>query len=238
MIYVDKRQGSIELVVPLQTRGVSVEITTLEYADACFIGHGPGGHDVLVGIERKTIRDLLQSMTSGRLSGHQLPGLVQHYAYRWLLVEGRYRESADGFVEIPWKTGWETVRVTYSAVESFLLTVGLKAGVTVQRTYDLRGSAAWLALLHQWWTGKAWKEHRSHLALHQPSDQGLWSKPGLVHRMAAQLPGIDEKAAVVAQHFRTVSEMVQASEGAWRQIPGIGKVTAARVTAAMRDPKG
>lgn len=236
MIFVDKRQGSAELYAPLQARGVGVELTTLEFGDCCFVGNGPQ-YQVLVGIERKTIRDLIQSMTTGRLSGHQLPGLVEQYNYRWLLVEGRYRESKEGFIELPWKNGWETCRLMYTALESYLLTVQLRAGVSVQRTYDLRDSAAWLALLYRWWTNKEWKEHRAHLALHQPGDRELWHRPNLVHRMAAQLPGIDEKARDIAGKFKTVKDMVEAEESEWRSIPGIGKITAQRVRAAMRDPK-
>lgn len=226
----------MELYAPLVQVGADTELTQLEYGDAAFIGKGPKC-DVMVGVERKTIRDLIQSMTTGRLSGHQLPGLVEHYAYRWLLVEGRYRESTEGLIEIPWKTGWETVRLRYDALDHFLLTLQLRGGISVMRTFDLRESAAWLARLHSWWTKKEWREHRSHLALHQPSDAGMWHKPGLVHRMAAQLPGIDEKARDVAQVFKTVKAMVDAEESEWRTIPGIGKVTAQRVRAAMRDPK-
>lgn len=234
MMWVDNRKGSAELFIPLSARRVPVELTTLQYGDCCFVGHAAQG-DVLIGIERKTIRDLIQSMTTGRLSGHQLPGLVEHFAYRWLLIEGRYRESPDGFVELPWKTGWEVVRLQYSALENYLLTVQLRAGVSVQRTYDLRDSAHWLALLYRWFTAKEWQEHRAHLALQQVADPSMWLKPNLVHRMAAQLPGIDEKAKDIAGKFPTVADMVTADEVTWRSIPGIGKVLAKRIWTALRD---
>lgn len=222
--------------MPLVMADIPCELTTLEFGDACFIGNGPAG-EILIGIERKTIRDLISSMTSGRLSGHQLPGMVETYAYRWLLVEGRYRRSADGFVEIPWKNGWETVRLMYSALESYLLTLSLRGGLHVQRSYDLVESARWLGELLNWWTGKEWREHRSHLAMAQPVDPSVWQRPNLCQRMAAQLPGIDQKSRDVAAKFKTVAAMVAAEESEWRAIPGIGKVTASRVRAAMRDPK-
>lgn len=236
MIYLDRRQGSKELYLPLQAEHVPVELTDLEYGDACFIGEGPAG-EILIGVERKRITDLIASFTTGRLSGHQLPGMVEHYAYRWLLVEGQYRRSHHGFLEVPRGPRWVEHRVQHAALEAYLLTLQLRGGIRLQRTFDLGDSAAWLATLYRWWTGKRWREHRSHLALQDVVDANVWNRPNLVHRMAAQLPGIDEKAVSVAQHFSTVAEMVEASEGAWRQISGIGKITAERVTRALRDPK-
>jgi len=238
VIYVDRRTGSAELYTPLQARRVPVELTTLEFGDVAFVGHGPQG-DILVGVERKRITDLVQSMTSGRLSGHQLPGLVEAYAHRWIVVEGTYRENKHGHLEYPIGRGrWETARLSYAAVESYLLTLTMRAGVHVQRTYNLEDTAGWLDYLWRWWTKKEWAEHRSHLSSYDPADPGIWSRPTLVHRVAAQLPGIgDEKAAAVAKHFHSVAELVAASEAAWRQIPGVGKVIAQRAVAALRSTK-
>jgi ERCC4-type nuclease len=236
VIYVDPRIGSGELARPLQMRGLPVEVTPLDFGDIAIVGNGPGGHTLLVGVERKRITDLVQSMTSGRLSGHQLPGLVEMYAHRWLLVEGAYREADNGLLEIPAGGGrWTTTRLSHSAVEAYLLTLTLRGGLHVHRTFDTRASVIWIGALHQWWTAKQWSEHRSHLATHQPADPGIWSRPTIVHKMAAQLPGIgDEKAAAVAKHFKTVTEMVEATEAAWRQIPGIGKTLAAGAVRSLR----
>lgn len=232
-IYIDKRVGSNELVVPLQARGVPVELTHLQYGDCCFIGHGPESQ-VVVGIERKRITDLLQSLTTGRLSGHQLPGLCESYQYRWLLVEGVYRETKEGLIEVPRKGAWETIRLQYAAVENYLITLTLRGGLHVHRTYSITESAAWLDALHKWWTRKEWHEHRSHLALHQAADYAVFFRPTLVQRVAAQLPGIDEKAKDIAVKFKSVADMVAAEEPEWRSIPGIGKVTAARIHKALR----
>lgn len=233
-IYVDRRTGSVDLYAPLTQCRVPVEITTLAYGDAAWIGHGPGG-PILIGVERKRITDLLQSMQTGRLSGHQLPGLCESYAYRWLLVEGLYREGADGCIEIPRGSTWEPVRLLYTALEHYLTTLQLRGGVYLQRTYTIRESAGWLAALWAWWTKKEWAEHRSHLALHHAADTALFDRPTLTHRMAAELPGIDETAARVAEHFHTPYEMVTAEEAQWRSIPGIGKVKAARILKALRE---
>jgi ERCC4-type nuclease len=236
-IYLDKRIGSAELYTPLVKRSVPVELTSLEFGDACFLGYGPEDV-VVVGIERKRINDLLQSLTSGRLSGHQLPGLVESYAHRWLLVEGTYRESDEGYIETPRggrNGGWETVRLQYAALENYLTTLQLRGGLHIQRTYSITESASWLHALWCWWTKKEWREHRSHLALHQAHDYAVFFRPSLCHRMAAQLPGIDETAAIVARHLPTPLEMVNAEEHQWRAIPGIGKVKASRIYKALRS---
>ena len=227
---IDRRAGSAELLLPMQAREVPVELCTLRFGDAAIVGNGEFG-PVMIGVERKKIRDLLQSLTSGRLSGHQLPGLVDEYAHRWLLVEGAYRESRDGMIEVPRGHGkpWELIRFKHAALEAYLVTLTMRGGLHVQRTYSQDETASWLAVLWKWWTGKAWAEHRSHLALHQAPDIGLWDKPTLVQRWAAELPGIDSKSAIVAQYFRTPLELAVAGEREWQTIPGIGKGIASRV---------
>jgi ERCC4-type nuclease len=236
-VYVDSRVGSKDMILPLQQRRVPVELTTLLFGDLAIVGNGADG-PVMIGVERKKIRDLLNSLTTGRLSGHQLPGLVEHYAHRWLLVEGIYRESVDGLIEVPCGgRDWETIRFQWKALEAYLVTLTMRGGLHVQRTYSQAESAGWIEALWRWWTGKDWDEHRSHLALHQPEDAAVWFKPNLVHRWAAQLPGIDEKAAMVARVFKTPLEMALAGETEWRTIPGIGKVTAQRAVKAIQEGK-
>ncbi len=239
-LWLDRRKGSGELYTLLQARHLPVELTLLEFGDLAFCGHSPlGPSSVLIGIERKRIRDLLQSFTSGRLSGHQLPGLTETYAHRWLVVEGAYRESADGFLELPRRPGqpWEKVRMLYRAVEAYLLTLTLRGGLHVQRTFSPEETCGWVAQLWAWWTTKAYSEHRSHLALHDAPDHHVFFRPGLVQRVAAQLPGIDQKAVAVAAAFPTVLDMAVASEDVWQTIPGIGKVGAGRLVTALQRPK-
>lgn len=237
MISVDRRTGSAELYTPLQRFKVPVQLDTLTFGDLAFVGNGKAG-EVLVGVERKRIRDLLDSFTSGRLSGHQLPGLVEMYAYRWLVVEGPYRPTEDGYIEIPRGGTWEKVRLKYAALEAYLLTLELKGGVALRRTYTIDETCAWVAQLYHWWTAKEWKEHRSHLALHQTSEVAAWTKPNLVHRIAAVLPGIDETAVMVARTFKTPLEMAIADEADWRRVPGIGKVKARQLVEAWQKGKG
>ena len=72
MITVDNRTGSIELL-PLFPKNTA-KPGYLAFADFAFTGRGyANGLPLLIGVERKTTTDLLSSMTTGRLSGYQIP---------------------------------------------------------------------------------------------------------------------------------------------------------------------
>ena len=88
MILVDTRAGSNELIEPLLKAGLPVEEATLEFGDLAFLGRGEGGKKLTIGIEHKKMGDLVQSMTGGRLAGHQLPGMLGMYDRCWLIAEG------------------------------------------------------------------------------------------------------------------------------------------------------
>jgi len=113
----------------------------------------------------------------------------------------------------------------------------VRAGIHLRRTFDRHETAALLASLYLWWTGKAWHEHRAHLALHSPmTEAGLLYKPSLRRRIAAELPGVGVgKSGAVADHFPSVRAMVGAEREEWMQIPGIGKGLATKITAALDD---
>jgi ERCC4-type nuclease len=120
-------------------------------------------------------------------------------------------------------------------LEGWLLTLELRGGIHVHRTRSIEDSAAWLAALYHWWTGKAWSQHRGHLALGTQPDTSLFNRPSLARRVAAELPGIGyEKSQDVEKKFPTVAAMVAGSEESWRTIPGIGPTLAARAYRSLR----
>jgi ERCC4-type nuclease len=239
MILIDDRVGSRELAPLLRARGASVELARLDSADFAWQGNGPDGM-VLVGVERKTIGDLLSCIVSGRLK-EQLVTMHETYQERWLLVEGRYREGASGVLEILHHNCWTQVpwgkRVwMYSTVEGFLLTLIVQGGMLVKNVEDLAQSASWLRRHYGWWQG-AYNDHGSLHTFHveRPVDQVALVRPGLVRRMAKELDGIGwDKSIPISRHFRTPLEMCMAGEKEWRSIEGIGKKLAASIVRMLQ----
>ena len=235
MIYLDSRVGSKDLL-PLMPKNSST-LTYLEYGDASFLGRGIDDIPVSVGIERKRLNDMLTSMTTGRLSGHQIPGLMACYDYVYLVVEGLWRANPkDGLLEVPGKGGWRSVKLgarRFMAKElwSYLNTLQICAGVYVWKTGSARATAQWLTNLHAWWTCKPLDAHKSHRAQHVPFAKLVKQKEPLVQRLAQQIvPGIGHrKSKAIAQRFGSAWELLLADQKAWESVDGIGKVLAKRI---------
>lgn len=248
-ILIDNRAGSGDLIAypPLNAHG---ELCRLSAGDVAITGNGPRG-TVRVGVEVKSITDLISSFSNGRLQDTQIPGMQKEYDVLWLLYYGVYRPSpVDGSLEIlRGKRGWQTYQigaraVPYGYVESFLLTL-TAVGVHVKRVQHLRKDEAlaecaeWIGVLARWWS-KPWAKHRG---MHAFDFSGAMSlgMPGvdahthMLARFAMQLSGVGyDRALAVARHFQSIIDMVAADESEWAKIPGIGKVIAGSAVSEMR----
>src|SRR6185312_172044 len=178
MILLDSRVGSKELYQPISDLGLPVMIDTLPYADIAFTGEGPDG-PISIGIERKTLLDLIESMRSGRLVGHQLPGLMDSYNVVYVLVEGKWEPSfgGDGTI-MQWMEKYKSWRpipqasVRYKEVDSFLITLNVRGGVKVIKSGSIWESAHIIGDLHRWWS-KDWNEHSDLTAMHKPKMEAV-----------------------------------------------------------------
>lgn len=245
MIRLDSRVGSVELERLFRPYGIRVEVTTLAFGDIDFYGNGPHGLASIV-IERKVIQDLVNSMQSRRLSGHQLPGMLENHDYCYLIVEGIWRPGEDGALETYNGSGWTRgygKAIPYRAVDNYLSTLELQAGVIYRRTSGPHETVATVVDLYHYWSDKEWHEHRAHSQVYAPSDhtpdgrRRLSLAPrqvSIVEKVAMQLPGIDSIARGVAGHFLTVEDMVAADEKEWMTIPKIGEV---RAQAIVNGPR-
>jgi ERCC4-type nuclease len=246
-IQLDDRTGSGDLLPLLRSRGLPTVLTRLPYGDAAFIGNGPDECPMPIGIEIKSISDILKCIGDGRFSGHQLPGLVADFDYIWLIAEGIYRsDQGTGFLQTYVRGGWRnamvgTRRFMARELEQWFLTITIRAGVRIVCTGGRNETADFLRNLYNWWTVKSWTEHKSHLAPHLHSftpDSALLVRPTLARLVAKELPGIGwEKSAAVAKTFPSVLEMAVAEEDDWRAIEGIGAKTAEKVVRAIRGSK-
>lgn len=231
MIILDDRTGSIELLQYFPPG--SAKLGRLQFGDASFVGKGMDDIPVMVGVERKTLPDLVGSMESGRLSGHQLPGLLSSFNTVYLIVEGMAR-AHQGQVEIKQSGIWRSLGISELALDSFLNTLEIMAGIVVRQTTTPQRTAYLINHLHHWWD-KGWDKHRSHLEFYEPRPTMSLTKPSLVRRVAKELPGIGwTRSGPVAEFFGTVQNMVTADRFKWMQIDGIGKSIAEGVVRAIR----
>ena len=123
---------------------------------------------------------------------------------------------------------------SHSFLTIFLLTLQIKLGIKVWHTGTTSQTVQWLSALNHWYTSKAWEEHRAHLAFDNSQALSLISRPSLVRKMAACLPGLGwERSGKVASHFASVVDMVNAPRQEWEEIEGIGKGIAGNVVKAM-----
>lgn len=243
MILLDDRIGSKELLPLFRPFGVDVELSRLDSADMAFAGNGPKG-DCMVGIERKRISDLCQSMRDRRLSGHQLPKLLADYEYVFLIVEGMWRPGRTGVLETYRGRGFSPVSgMMYAEVDSYLTGLSLRAGIEVKRSASPEETVAQTINLFRNFD-KNWSAHTAHNQVYAPiptprkaayRHRSLTPKQKLVRDFAAQIPGIDRKCESVMDKFPTVRRMFEASKLEWEQIDGIGDVLATRITTLLRD---
>ena len=207
-------------------------IVRMDYGDAMVTGNGPCGQ-VDIGIERKRIGDLVNSITTGRLSGHQLPGLLAQYYKVYIIVEGMWiGGKAEDELEVKGH-GWRELergrrRFRASDIWGYLTTLEA-TGVIVRTTYDMVHTCQMIKYLAKWW-GKEWGAHRGHDVVYKarpPTASLHVEKASLVRRVAAELPGIGwKKAKSVESLFGTVEDLVVATEEELREIEGIGRITA------------
>lgn len=241
-IYIDDRTGSKELD-PLIPTGIPHKLTRLDYADMSFLGKGADGLPLSIGVERKTIGDLVSSINDGRLSGHQLHGLLSSYNVIYILVEGLWRPCPvtgvlEHFRRGKWQPlsyrGSKTVMARY--VNNYLNTLVVMCGVHVWQTGTIKQSAQWLVDTYSWW-GKDWDKHKAHKQ-YQTATMACgkraidnrrggaveFSKPGLVQRVAKEFKGVGfDRSQAVADHFGSVFEFVLADKKDLMKVEGIGK---------------
>lgn len=227
MILIDYRSGSKEVAAHIH---VPHQITKLDFGDFTFLGCGPDETMMPIGVERKTVMDLVSSMVDGRLSGHQLHGLLATYDHIYLVVEGLWRPRAkDGVLE-RWRRGkWIPLelgqrRFMARDVGNYLNTLAVVCGVKVWRTDSIKHTGRWLSDLHGWW-GKPWEKHQSHMQHYSPPAPTVFlRKPKIVQRVAKEFKGVGwDKAGSLARTFPTVVDLILADEKQLQQADGIGK---------------
>lgn len=244
MILIDPRDGSRELLPHFSGCGVRAELSQeqLPAGDVCFEGNGPEGR-CLIGVERKTLRDMMNSVRYGRFAGHQLVELQDMYRmfqFYYLIVEGIYRPGADGLLETSIQHQWVPLEINgqrfmYQELAGALMTFECFTNLKWHRTMTITETVRHILCMYRWWNNKEWDEHRAHVVRVATHVEIMrpWS---LKRRIAGDLPGIgQERSLQVARAFPNARWMINAGEGDWMAINGIGKVMARKIIDGLNE---
>lgn len=245
MIRLDDREGSKQLLQPLQRRvgKANVTLTRLEFGDACFMGYGlQGARTESIGIEVKKLPEFLSSISTGRLAGHQIPGMLEDYDVNWLVIQGDWKTQKVGGPLGFYRKGKKRVPFSgssfqpfnfsqqahsYTGAMKFTITQLMYNGVHTWRTSGPAETADAIEAIYFWSRTKP-DRHKSHRVIYTPQvrtdGRVALVPPSIRMKVAAQLPGISStKAEAIAKAFPSVAMMVDATREEWESIPGIGK---------------
>lgn len=253
MIYVANDIGSKEFAAGIRRRiNVPVEVTEMLAGDFAFEGNGPNGR-LLIGIERKSIGDMLSSMRSGRYAGFQMPNMGLDFDVCYLLIEGIWRPNSQGMLEVPAKIKgkrvWAPYRHSlaakqwnradnrpylYSELDKHLCTVELKKNVAIVRAGGKLEMIWQVINRYQWWQ-KGWDEHDSADPIKTQAEVSF-TRISDCRKFANIVPGIGwKRSADVARVFGSIDACCRASVAQWCEVPGIGQSTAKKAYEFIRS---
>lgn len=250
MLLLDDRVGSRDMRGALERQGLQVDLVRMDSCDVAFVGRGIGDEPITIGIELKRIKetdgtraDLIASLRSGRLAGHQLGGM-QAYDRAWLITEGLWRGNDEGVLEIYQHGGWAPVHSGKSTllmrdVEAQILSITTRGGLHYWHCPTSRDTIRFVTTLYHWWTAKALDEHRSHQVIYlPPPDRAVFIEPSAFVKMIyAGVKGLGyEKALAVEAHFGgSFKRLYEASVKELRTITGVGTTLADRIHTVLHS---
>uniref|UniRef100_A0A6M3L331 Putative nuclease n=1 Tax=viral metagenome TaxID=1070528 RepID=A0A6M3L331_9ZZZZ len=211
----------------------------LDYGDIMFTGNGSEGK-MTIGIERKRFRDLIGSINSGRLSGHQLIGLTNSYDIVFLLVEGIFKVGKDGYLRRPKGASWivetlgdKPLPATY--MYNYLTELSIFTQVTTVFQPSIRLSALWVDGTYAWFQ-RPWESHHAHEQFHtQPPPRAFLRKPRTLVRMIKEIDDVGwEKAVAIGRRYANMKDLIFAEPKELMETKGIGKVLAHRILQELR----
>jgi ERCC4-type nuclease len=249
MLQIDRRQGSAELVAPLEAKGLDILETTLEFGDVAFGGRGEHGVAVSIGIEVKQLSELVASMRSGRLEGHQLLGMreatpgespLYDFAYLYVIGEVLY-DDRNLLLERKYRRGQSSLEPMHGSMDAFeflkrIEVLQLRGGLNTRYFKDQAKLVDGIEILYRTWTDKDLDKHTSHLAIYNPPPLLPISAERSVF---ATLPGVGFKlSGLVAAHFdNNIYNAFTAPVSEWADIEGIGTGKATTIHQFIRGRK-
>lgn len=173
LLRVDYRGGSKDLIEPLLEMGLPVVEDDMPSGDIVFTGRGEKGVPVEIGIEFKKLGELIGSLQTQRLQGHQLLKMRKAFAFSYLLTEGELMWNSQGVL-----TKWARVRGVRTLVpipgnmrvNEFLKRIHvlhLRGGLNPLWSPNRQDTLKQIEVLYRVWTDQDLDEHKSHLAIYQ-----------------------------------------------------------------------
>jgi ERCC4-type nuclease len=204
---------------PAELRELGITSAIPEEYGADFLWGCPAG---LVGVQRKTVTDLLASLQDGRLAREM--GQLGAVDVPVLLVEGRPRWTVEGMML--------AVAFRREAWAGLLLSVQFAHGIAVVATDDLRDTAFWLGAAVEWF-GKS--EHRSLRTRPKPTDSwGDYTREAFETQLLQSFPGVGaELAGRIVKQFGGVPLRWTVGERELRKVKGIGPERARAMLEAL-----
>ena len=255
MILIDPRRGSGELAPFFKNKGVPFQLVDeMPASDFCFEGNGPDGR-FLIGVERKTVKDMLTSIRSGRFSGHQLIELQQMCKRVYVIIEGIYGPAPDGLLCEPHRSGGKTEwyyvtlgtqRFMYSFLENAQTSISevCRGWLWFRRSSNKEETAHMVVNLYNEWNKPYDRERVTDASVDTHVE--ILTKWSVTRRVAKELDGIGTSSSrAVEQHFGSVEEMVKATEAEWSEVElprgkgkrRLGKVGAEKIYRELRGGK-
>jgi len=219
-------QNQLGLRTLIRTFGVECEAVPLSWGDACFEGNGPEG-TIHIGIERKSLHDMLRCIDDATFAGKQRIGMKNLYTVSILMVEGFWRAREDGFLlESQDGCRWWVCRpngkpVMYSKLRRYLISIRY-GGVHVNFTRDLWHTAYDIVEEYHY-NQKRWDDHTRLREVHRMAIPQMNHKPSLTRMWASDIEGLGVKKSEEAEAiFRKPIRLANADEQQWTQISGVG----------------
>ena len=134
----------------------------LEFGDLFWVGRGEKGASLSIGVEHKTVTDLVNSLRTARLQGHQLPGMRAAlegekplYDVAYLIIEGGLVYDRNGRLLrrkgrrdfVPMEGGF-TIDELLKRVNVMHMCAGLTPVWSVDRAFTI----AWIRATYRSWT--------------------------------------------------------------------------------------
>jgi ERCC4-type nuclease len=258
MIQVDSRVGSgrdkkgEELLQPIIRRmGVPCETVTLAYGDAAFEGNGPDG-PVTLGVERKTVHEMLDRVEDAHYTAQQLVGMKKLYSRSFLIIEGMWERGTpgsqlDGLLIEGFNHGssWGPLKPyghggrtpLYSKLYRYLISVSM-SGVIITYSNSLTQTACQIVEIQQYFQ-KKWREHTALRECQKLAIPSLSDRPSLCKRWANELTDVGVVHGEEAERlFKTARNLANADESEWLTIPGIGVKTARQIVREINGVGG